>query len=272
MAQQMDSKEDLFIEGCRSFEKATQAAVKVSGSRLGIEHTGRQNRILTAFAKMISHAMTIQLIYNHARGLDDNYGFLDHFSIATLTRSVIDSAIMALYLSEPSLSKVEWDLRRQVLFLHDLTNRKRFLTAAYKSQNNTESEKDKREYKEAKTRIVNQILKCCTELTMSEERTLELSKGQLVFQNGVRGAIREAGLDVVQFDFLYTYLSNHVHSHPVSLMRAKQHNISFERPSDFQFGMCGLCLESGAQYLDAATARVEAFTGHFDRDPNGHID
>ena len=50
------------------------------------------------------------------------------------------------------------------------------------------------------------------------------------------------------------YLSNHVHSHPVSLLRAE--NVSFNTPTDFQFGFCGLCLEAATVYLDAAAKRL----------------
>ena len=48
------------------------------------------------------------------------------------------------------------------------------------------------------------------ELGLDEDRIEELSKGQLVFMDGVRGAVREAGLDVVEFDFMHVYVQNSV--------------------------------------------------------------
>lgn len=266
------NEKEYFFNGIPIFENSIQNAVTVSENRMGILHTGRQNRVLVTFAKTITHAMSIQLIYGHAIAMRPEIGLLDHFSIGTLTRALIDSAIMTLYLSEPSLSRAEWDLRRHVLFLHDLTSRKRFLTALRKNAKQAAPPNDKEEYEQAKARLLAVIERRGNELDLPAERIQELSRGQIVFINGVRGTIREAGLDVEHFDFIYTYLSNHVHGHPVSYMRAQEQRISFESPSYFQFGFCGVCLEAGEQYLEAMTARVKAFTGHESCDPNGHLD
>lgn len=268
----METAKDRFFEGSRALYDATRGAVIVSESRMGIVHTGRQNRALMSFTKTITHAMSIQLICSHAVAMRPEVGLLDHFSIGTLTRTLIDSAVMTFYISEPRLSLTEWDFRRHVLFLHDLTNRRRFLTAMRKHAGQPALPNEKDEYQQAKTRILEVIVKRASELSLSVARIEELSKGQTVFIDGVRGAIREAGLDVDHFDFFHAYLSNHVHGHPVSYMRADEQQISFETPSEFQFGFCGLCLEAGAQYLEAVTARIEAFTGNESHDPNGHLE
>lgn len=262
---------DYFIEGSRAFGKTTQSAVKISESRIGVFHTGRQNRVLFLFAKAITHALSIELIQSNATALRPEVGLLDHFSIGALTRTLIDSCIMTLYLSEPSLSVAEWDLRRHVLFLHDLMNRRRFLSAMRKHAKQSAPPNDESDFKQARKNIASVIRQRATKLALPENQIQELLKGQIVFLDGVRGAIREAKLDVNHFDFMHTYLSNQVHSHPVSYLRAEEQMISFETPSDFQFGFCGFCLEAGAQYLDAVTARVESFTGNAKRDPNGQI-
>lgn len=268
----MDTAKDIFWGGSCAFEKATQNAVSISDSRIGIAHTGRQNRVLMVFSKTITHAMSIQLIYSKATAMQSEIGLLDHFSIGTLTRTLIDSAIMVLYLSEPSLSTAEWDLRRHVLFLHDLASRKRFLTAMGGSAKQPTSPNEKEEYQQERLRLLKIIERRGNELSLSADRIAEMSKGQTVFMSGLRGAVRESGLDVERFEFLYAYLSNHVHSHPVSYMRAEEQQISFQTPSDFQLAFCGLCLEAGAEYLEAITERVKSFTGDANRDPNGHLD
>jgi hypothetical protein len=257
-------------EAIEAFEKAIESAVELSESRLGVVHTGRQNRVLMAFAKTLAHTMSIQLLYNNSVRQKPKFGLLDHFSIGTLTRTVVDASIMTLYLSEPGLSEAEWDLRRHVLFLHDATNRKRFLKAMHKHVGKTLSTSDADAHRQKKSGILRVITKRGKELGLDEKRVDELSKGQLVFINGIRGAVREAGLDTNEFDFLHVYLSNHVHSHPVSLLR--QENISFEEPTDFQMSFCGFCLEAATVYLESANSRVNEFTGDMARDPNGHIE
>ncbi|MEO0893343.1 MAG: hypothetical protein AAFY35_12165 [Pseudomonadota bacterium] len=257
-------------EAITAFEKATEHAVALSESRLGVVHTGRQNRVLMAYAKTIAHAMSIQLLYRNSVKQKPEFGLLDHFSIATLTRTVVDASIMTLYLSEPSLSEAEWDLRRQVLFLHDASNRKRFLKAMHRHAGTTFSAEEFDAHRQNKDQVLALIAQRGKELGLDESRIDELSKGQLVFMEGVRGAVREAGLDTNEFDFIHVYLSNHVHSHPLSLLR--QENVSFEAPTDFQMGFCGFCLEAATVYLENVNSRVECFTGDIARDPNGDID
>lgn len=256
-------------EAINAFEKATEHAVALSESRLGVVHTGRQNRVLIAYAKTIVHAMSIQLLYRNSVNQEPEFGLLDHFSIATLTRTLVDASIMTLYLSEPSLTKAEWDLRRQVLFLHDATNRKRFLKSMYKHAGSTLSAQEIDAHRQKKDVILKMIVQRGRELGLEESRIDELSKGQLVFMDGVRGAVREAGLDTNEFDFINVYLSNHVHSHPVSLLR--QDKISFEAPTDFQMSFCGFCLEAATVYLGTVNTRVNEFTGSCSRDPIGHL-
>lgn len=268
----MEGGKDYFLEASGIFEKTLNDAMRMSENRMGIVHTGRQNRVLISFAKTIAHATSIHLLYDSESVIRSQSGFLDHFSIGTLTRALIDTAIMTLYLSEPSLSLAEWDLRRHVLFRHDLANRKRFLTAMRKNANETEPKSDQEEYKRAKAHIVSVIETRGNELSLSDARIEELSKGQIVFIDGVRGALREAGLDVDFFDFIHTYLSNYTHGHPVSYLRAHEHGISFDNPSDAQFGICALCLEAGAKFLEPVTDRVGEFTGDMSRDANGHIE
>lgn len=214
--------------------------------------------------------MSIQLLYNNSVRQKPEFGLLDHFSIGALTRTLVDASIMTLYLSEPSLSEAEWDLRRHVLYLHDASNRKRFLKAMHKHVGKTLSTNDADAHRQNKDGILKAITQRGKELGLDENRIEELSKGQLVFVDGIRGAVREAGLDTNEFDFVHVYLSNHVHSHPVSLLR--QENISLEAPTDFQLSFCGFCLEAATGYLESANLRVDEFTGDMARDPNGHID
>jgi len=258
-----------FLESLRTFDEMTLRAVSISESRIGVEHTGRQNRVLMAFAKMTTHAMSIHLLCGHSAQQDHAAGLLDHFSIGTLTRSLFDASVMTLYLSEPTLSAAEWDLRRHVLFLHDATNRKRFLQAGDKVSNLAKPRHDADSYRQYKASILKVIEARGKELGLETDRIEELSKGNLVFMNGLRGAVREAGLDLHQFEFIQTYLSSYVHSHPTSLLRTE--NISFDTPTDFQLDFCKLCLATSETYMDAAIRRVEAFTGHIALDQNGHI-
>jgi len=261
-----------FDTALEQLDECLMAATALSGGRMGIVHTGRQNRVLMSYAKTITHCMSLNALSTKPQTMPEGNQLLDHFSIAALARCVIDSAIMTLYLSELSLTLPQWDLRRHILFLHDLTNRKRFLTALGKAQGGGPKPPFFENYEEIKRGLQSVIDRRCRELNISPERSDELKNGQTVFIDGVRGAVREAGLDGNTFDFLHSYFSNHVHSHPVSLLRADEQKISFESPSPFQLGLCATAITAAVDYLNAVNERVEAFTGEMSRDPVGPLE
>jgi hypothetical protein len=254
-----------------SFDKSIQSAVLISESRIGIDHTGRQNKALFVFAKLIAHCLSIKLVLDSYQSAPDGVGLLDHSSIATLGRAATDASLMTMYISKPELKQDEWVLRRTVLYLHELFNRKRFLEA-------TMPEADRKKlpffgtYEAQKIKVRGQIETLAKKLFFSASVIEELLKGQTVFIGGARGAAREATWDVDNFEFQQSYLSNWVHSHPVSFLRADEQKISFSHPSEYQLNFCILVLEITARYLDGASSRMKTFTGSIKADPIGKLD
>lgn len=176
-----------------------------------------------------------------------------------------------VHFSDPNINRQQWDLRRQIFRLHELFNRNRFLTAS--------GTKDRvpnlpffETYKERKATLRTRIEMLAKQLGYTSEKLEGFLKGQYVFIDGVRGAAREAGWDVDAFDFHQAYLSNWVHSHPVSFLRSTEQRISFSRPSDYQLDFCGTVLEITMPYIRRTTDRMRAFTGSKDLDPIGHLD
>jgi len=222
-----------FNESVMRLEKATVAAIVVSERNIGVHHTGRQNRALFLFMKLIAHDMSMLAIVDHYRKSSKGSALLDHFSIASLARTIVDASLMTMYISHPSLTRDEWNLRRYVLYLHDLTNRKRILMGSKKND-----EAFFRSYPGQKAARIEKIRRFSKSLRLDDAATTELTKGQKVFVDGARGAAREAGWDINEFDYVQSYLSAFVHSYPISFMRADEHQISFSDPSDFQINFC----------------------------------
>lgn len=249
------------------FEKTIGRAVMLSESRMGIQHTGRQNRALFVYAKLVSHSLSVLAICDKAEAFSEGEGLLDHFSIGVLTRVIVDTAIMAMYLSEPSLSKDEWNLRRKVLYLHDHVNRKRYLDVGKRLHSRSTEPPFYENYSNLKLKLQKEIAQNCILLGYSEEQSKEFQSGQKVFLFGVRGAVREAGFDVKFYDFTQVYLSNHVHGHPGSYMNAEEQGISFTSPSSYQYSFAQFCLAVCKDMLDEVIERIETFTGHRSDDP-----
>jgi hypothetical protein len=254
-----------------AFEVVIRDAITISESRIGVDHTGRQNIALFIFAKLIAHCLSMNMILSHCRQVLDTGGLLDHFSLAALGRTALDASVMTMYISDPNLDRNRWDLRRQIFRLHELFNRKRFLTAAG-AKDGTTNLPFFETYEERKVTLRSRIDILAKQLGYTSEQIEGFLKGQYVFIDGVRGAAREAGWDVDAFDFHQAYLSNWVHSHPVSFLRVAEQGISFSRPSDYQLNFCGTVLEITMPYIQKATDRMRAFTGSKELDPIGHLD
>ena len=258
-----------FSEAVRSLNCAVERAVQISSANIGIEHTGRQNRALFIFAKLIAHNLALVALVQKYKECTIGAALLDHFSIATLARAVIDACLMTMYISEPTLSTDEWNLRRNILYLHDMTNRKRFLSSMTVGDVKPPFFET---YEEKKRDLKEKIVMFGKRVGMTKDKVSELQKGQAVFVSGARGAVREAGWNVDHFEFLQSYLSAYVHSHPVSFIRANEHGISFQTPSDFQFGISAFALEASAHHTELVNERISVFCKSVCSDPLGQID
>ena len=252
-------------------ERCVSSSVVISETAMGVNHTGRQIRALMVFAKLTVHSMAVSALLDKYHHAPKGSKLLDHFSIGVLGRTIIDASLMAMYISKIDINKDEWDLRRQVLFRHDMTNRKRFLISLQKVSGRKDEE-FMRSYDVVKAGIVEKIERLASGQGYSRAKIDEFVSGKLVYINGARDAAREADWDVDQFEFQQTYLSNWVHSHPVSFLRADEHKISFTEPSDYQKDFVSLVLETCSGYLTDVNSRMSAFTGDISKDPIGQLD
>jgi len=179
-----------FTAALSQLDRTMQEAVKVSEGRMGIDHTGRQNRTLYLFAKLIAHCMSILSISNLGRPRPEGVGLMDHSSIAALGRVVVDCSIMTMYISEPSLGLNDWKLGMAVLRLHELSNRKRFLLALEEGPFPFFEH-----YASSRRELQIEITKL-VQNTGRSDSVEDLIKGQRVFLDGARGAAREGGWNV----------------------------------------------------------------------------
>ncbi|UHS55504.1 hypothetical protein [Agrobacterium vaccinii] len=260
---------EAFLAAFAEFEKATQEAVSVSQRNIGNIHTGRQRRALAVFSKFIVHNMAIRSMMSGYSSDPDSETLLDHFSCAVLARSSIDAALMTMYISEPRLSLKQWDFRRQLLYLHDINNRSRFLKPLRKQGLDVpffDTNED------VKSDIQQNIMSLGPSLLYSQEKIAEYAKGLHLFVDGVRGAARESEWDIDEFEFNQAYLSAYVHSHPVSFMRFDEHDIKFGGASEFQIDFCRYIVTMVTMYTKSVVARMDKFSVPDKGDPNGHLE
>ncbi|EGP55766.1 hypothetical protein Agau_L101172 [Agrobacterium tumefaciens F2] len=267
------SEKAVAIKGLRDayekFNAATGRAILVSDRNVGQFHTGRQRRALMVFFKMTAHNLSmLELCAEFIENPDDETVLVDHFSIATLARASIDAALMTMYISEPSLTRTQWDFRRQLLFLHDANNRSRFLKPLKKYGDIPFFETSDT----IRDGIKEKIRTLGATLLLSEIAITDYQNGFSIFIDGVRGAAREAKWDIDMFEFHQSYLSAYVHTHPVSFMRADEHDLTFPGISNFQADFLHFVYTSATEYTDSVTARMDVFSEPGKGDPNGHLE
>lgn len=273
MAKQAKEESEVDIEPLKAargaFEEATRKTVAISARNIGKFHTGRQRRALAVFTKLILHNTSISVIADRFLDNPHNSAILDHLSLAVLARSSIDAGLMTMYISEPSLTLNRWDFRRQLLFLHDLNNRSRFLKPLRKEGVEIGFFENSEEIRKG---IQDKISELGAALLYSGEKIAEYQRGFHLFVDGVRGAAREAGWDIDGFEVNQSYLSAYVHSHPVSFMRFDEHEITFSGVSKFQADFCHYVLEMVAGYTQSVAERMDVFSVPDKGDPNGHLE
>lgn len=270
-----------FLASYHALEDVKFEIQKTVNAGVGRPLSGRQLRVSYLLLKLLAHIDSLlNIIQNHFQYRIDQkkrlkwgrtrfYPF-DHHSICSLGRVCFDAALMLHYLSEPSLNIAEWNLRRKVLYLHDISNRHRFLKFAKKiAKGSLQEEIDDKWIRDG---IIADILVHLGELGRATDPNF--TNGQMVYVDGVRGAVREAGWDVNEFEFQQAYLSNFVHTHPVSYMRATEHAIDFENPSPAQYAAALIAVTVSLSTAVSANERCLNFlskdgdklAGYFDSD------
>jgi hypothetical protein len=137
---------------------------------------------------------------------------LDHYSIAVVARSMIETGIMLFYITEPGKSDEEWHLRQNVLYLHDCIARLRL----YQAIGNEEQVVTGREIAEIlRTRISgNPVFQA-----MKKADRKKLLSGKILYVRGLRAVLRSIGFPDQWLDIIYGQLSAYTHAAPFSYAR-----------------------------------------------------
>ena len=270
-----------FLASYHSLEDAKFEMIQTVNAGIGKPLSGRQFRVSYLRLKLLAHIDSLlNIIQNHFQyRIDQSRRFkwrktrfypFDHYSICSLGRVCFDAALMLHYVSEPSLNLTEWNLRRKILYLHDISNRHRFLKFGNKLVKDNLGEKVDDQW--IVDGLIADILMHLRDLNLDPDPNY--TSGQMVYVKGVRGAVREAGWDVNEYEFQQAYLSNFVHTHPVSYMRASEHAIDFEEPSPAQFAAALVAVLTAINAATSSNQRCQRFlveggdqlAGCFDKD------
>jgi hypothetical protein len=143
--------------------------------------------------------------------------YLDHPSIAALSRALIENIAVLIYFTESKLTADEWRCRRDIVHLHDLINRGQFLTQL--------DPKQKSPPEEFLENARNRLLTNPAFTSIAASRRKRLLAGEDMFIDGRHQAMLVFGWGDERTRGVYKYLSSHAHSTALAFTRTEQNRI-----------------------------------------------
>jgi hypothetical protein len=152
---------------------------------------------------------------------EHDYGstrYLDHASIAILSRGLIENAAVLLYVGDANISEDEWECRRSLVDIHDFTNRSAFLT---KIKSDAAPDSPEETLKILRQRLEDNAFF----QTLPIKKQQRLLEGQEMFVDGRHAAMLELGWGDDFTRGLYKYLSNQAHTLAMSFHRTAENEL-----------------------------------------------
>lgn len=179
-------------------------------------------------AKMCAHARSIGAICKSS--------MFDHSAIMSIARLVLEGMTMFYYLRE-KVGGDEWTLRFLVLRLHDTAARIKLMRA-------WKQESEYADLTAARRSMIEQIRSNSAFARFDRKRQDGILTGEEMFVGGMRRAAMRTGVwrDEI-FTAIYSYLSVHTHSAPMSFLHTTAQSVDYYAPSDFQYGAAAFAIE-----------------------------
>ncbi|SRR5216684_3071037 len=194
-----------------NFEKIMMFLSIISSKVVGLPMSAGHSLGTAIIDRICVTAMSVQdLFRGHEAG---RLPFMDHSSIAILSRTIIDSSTMYFYLTE-DVSGEEWTFRFKVMQIHDVASRLRL----FKGLISEEADKQRATLKTLR----DELKEMPPFKHRREEERAKLQSGQQLYVNGMRSILESMNFDERYFDGVYNYLSAHAHSMPLSYFRDKE--------------------------------------------------
>ena len=236
-----------FHDNSEKFASILDAAVSVSAQTAGRMAERRVGWCTRIFARACATGHSIRRLLIPVRG---DYGTtIDHASIGSLARGIVEADILISYLSENGVSDIEWECRTLIFHIHDCAARVRLFKGL-------KQEDEHRKNSETLAELRQRIGENARFKQLPSDAQQKALAGSLIYINGLRSAAEVAGWNKGVFDGLYNYLSMQSHSAPMSFYRMDDRGIDHKNIAPFQYYFAGLALELSSNSLRLATERV----------------
>jgi hypothetical protein len=236
-----------FDEQIVAFRRLRDNSVAASLAIAGRIADAKAVQASTIFAMMCatSHSINRLLV-----PISSDYGAtIDHGSIASLCRNLIEASILLSYVTEDGVSEEESTCRRLLFCVHDCSSRVRL----FKGIN---AKKQYADQKEILKDLRNELSNNSFFSKLTEDVRKRALTGAAFYLRGVRSAAINAGWTEEFFDGMYSYLSSQPHFAPMSHFGMSWHSVDYKAVSDCQMTIVGVALEQACNALSAARDRI----------------
>ncbi|MCD8521608.1 MAG: DUF5677 domain-containing protein [Saccharospirillaceae bacterium] len=197
------------------------------------------------FTKLCTSGVTVLSICPPSSSIGKNKHW-DCASVATLTRSVIETYLVFFYLCVEVCDSEEWEARWRLMNLHDHMSRLKM----FKVMEGTEDQV--RQFESYTNQVKSDLENTVYFQSLSEKVKKHYLKGNNAFFKSQDELIAAAGGSVDEFRFRYRFLSNHAHSYPMGFYRMEEGGRGAGVESDLEIGYTGMCLAWAGDILTKA--------------------
>lgn len=218
------------------------------GNKLGNRNTNSPRAMASwLFIRACVTAKSIERLFEPQSSGYGDMKYLDHASLAALSRCMIDTVTTLLYVGDVTIGDDEWTFRKSVIDLHDHLNRADFLD--YINFKSTAS-KD-----EIAAELTQRVKEHPLFDTLPKERKKNILKGGDMFIEGRHAATLKLGWGDSLTRGVYKYLSHQTHSQSMAFQRTEANRL-YERDSPAALAVAGFSVEFARKALGTGCVRM----------------
>jgi hypothetical protein len=233
-----------YHESYAELDKTLRQAIKLSRGCAEIPSpSGKHFYASALFTKLCVSAVSLQKLSPHPRLLGQDVHW-DYASVCSVARNIVECYLIFHYLCVQKVDDTEWEARWRLFNLHDCIQRTKMFSSLNIAPEGEEARVIEITLDELKANGYFQGL------TQKQQR--HYLKGNNALFMSQDQIVQSYGGDVNEFRFLYRFLSNQVHSLPMSFYRMSEQERGRGVESEVEVGYTALCLDTAHQYFDQA--------------------
>jgi hypothetical protein len=238
-----------YIKNLRIFESTLDFAIEVSDKTSGIFVPPRIVEANQLFTRLTVTSVSIIHLLPYNKIFPSNWRFWDFFSIATLTRNLIDNYLMFYYVGVEKLSDEEIDFRLKVLTFH-LNNEKYKLFSELKVDKTVLQDFEKNLPKAKDDLKGHSFFN-----SLSKEQAGKILTGKAAMYLSHKEISTRVQFNNEEFMSLYRLFSNHLHSTPFACSTMSNERGRGEE-NEAEISYLTITLDTCIKYLSAAALEM----------------